>query len=608
MRRRLNGSPDEEYIDMFLGFDPSRNAANPYYVMDYFGEMWDKDVTRDQIRDFAITALNKLTRCGPDLGGLTQDELSALEDADRFMDDLNNVDFANPTHMAYFTAVALSGTTPGAENEAVGGIFKDNGDGCINPPILGDRGFTIKVSGKDTVIGFKEENGTLSRIDVAGIALEKIPPLGFGSPSGLRTLAKMHRRGINRGYDNAFLKQAAMHYDTLVKVHTVWKCVFPNHDLGTEAACPFYFRSRNREENETTAFGLNLYSHARYPVFAKDLGKIGAGGANKTHGSVEKALIAAGNKLGLNVGERAAELYSQTESPTVKASLAEAGTVTRVERNYRNKPYKTEKSVLDAWEFVASMLAQEPEAKGIKMATLVLEILLNDSYPGNLDWKAELQRSLDKPRVGGVEPVLPKKVQGAHYNTRLCVNPEEFHRLAGRAENLPVLPMNVFVPTQPLGGGAEDDFKYAAGAVRRNTVSSLTTAPLMAGHVKGIHSNNLGKRDSLPENSFMPAGTRGRRSHSMFSGLDEESQREALYGGIPAAPSAYGSAFSDLDASMHSASETVPANIALDLVYRVFTLDGDHSDITGDGRTLHYRRSMVEKFHQWAHEKKACIR
>lgn len=702
LKKRMQASPADSYIDMFVGYDPSRDPQNPYYVMDYLGEMWDHDVRKDQIKDFATTASNKfLSR--EDAGGLNSENLRMIDDADRFMEGLNKVDLSDLQQRAYWGAVALSVSVDGAENKGTGDIAKDNGFGCIWPPAIIDaadptkRTYTLKAATEARLIfGHKEgkfvaipstavADGSDAAAITAAIGIDSAAtgreinaslaapsgkhekdgatyfrawssvPYGFGHPTGLATLANMHKTGNKRGYSESVLKEAAAHYATMEKFHSIWKHIFPEHELGAARACPFYFRTQKQTQDELTAFGLNLYGYAKYPVFgaAKKGGAAGyvfgfdaTGTADLFDDLPAKNVLATKVKADFTDAPTGAAIEAllnavirKTDSLEIREAMQQEGTYSRMKTNYRSKPYilkgKTY-SLADFIKLIADMSANE-DTKA-KVLTTIFELLLRDGKDEPMDWDAFVQGAMNRPvylaslKSKNVPVTAPKKITA--YNTRLVIHPSTFRQmeealrssatkddgtldfarapapLIEQIKSLPVLPMNVFNPTVPValytdaanGSDISADnntllqLKYASSIIERNTISSLTTSPLFESHLSAsAHASRGGKR-SFEEDSFAPSQAFPKRyatTGGVFPG-DYTTPNKKLYHSIPAV-SAYDSTLSAYDTQ-----GAIPMHVAQDGGFDVFNTSADH--------TRHYRAPLVSRFHEWGHETNAMLR
>lgn len=749
LRRRLNDHPQNNYLDMFIGFDPSRDSQNPHHVMSYLGEMWDIDVGKHHLRDFSTTACNKLS-C------LTRDEMCAIDDADRFMDDLNNVDFNNKDHLAYWRAVVASGFLPGGENapsRVNSGLFKDNGDGCINPPIVGDI-LSIKVNNVVTPVIFSstghvstgenikaatyvqltgthglpklvKADGTGDAAGVTGATFAQnlktmmdgavplkfdgdsanllsvyTPPLGFGHPTGLKTLANMSRRKEYRGYKEPLIDEAAMHYTVMSKFNGVWKNIFPDNELGKASACPYYFKSGLNKNDEITAFGLNLYNHARFPVFAVAPAAVGQsvnfGAVGKQADAVETEVLKtadAGDAEGIlgkivqdgykkwkgaaavpgpmvhQIKTRLETFVKTTDSGEVRAALTDKNTPSRLALNYRNKPFIKDGKNFAMEEFLAFVTVGDGnfglgDEKASRVLTTVLEILLRDGSSEPVNWSAEIGTASERPVKirsltpfgAGVEKPVSNNINPDTrkvFNTRLCINPDVFRKIAEQATGLdgaavgdalalkalfeiPVRPMNIFNPSQPLalykvGGVLADDgpshktalseLRFASAPQGSNTVSSLTTSPFFASHLDKLSNFSAAPlKRGAPEDLYGSAGAGVKKRlvggvlmtpNMEMSHVDSNTQTARLFGGIPVSTTTYQTDkkapyMSYLDPEAHG---TVPANIALSEAFNVFSFDTVHHDIAGGiYKTRQFRPTLVERFHEWAGETNNCHR
>lgn len=161
--KRLGHNPENRHIDMFIGVDNTKPAKHRNYVMQYIGEMYEKDLDKATLRNFAITACNSLQ--------LSPEEIGMMRETKHFMDDLNSPDVNSNEFRAYIMAIALSGM-PGGEN--YGGatdILKDNGEGCIMPPpIIPNEGLGCVINGTPTPLLFARRDGRWAAISRAAAA------------------------------------------------------------------------------------------------------------------------------------------------------------------------------------------------------------------------------------------------------------------------------------------------------------------------------------------------------------------------------------------------------------------------------------------------------
>lgn len=738
MKRRLGGKHDDHYIDMFIGYDPTRDPQNPYYVMEYLGEQWDMNVTRSQIRDFAITANNKLR------ASLTPEEYQAVDESDNFMDGITRVDPFGK-YKYYLAALALSGTIDGGENKSTNDLFKNNGSGCVMPPIVDKaNGLSILINGRAQPLVFFEnaQGRILAAIPAATLyaqrgdnasthglplapdaggdvqlqtamntqtlvlngghriggaaggkvvkSLDDFEPLGFGHPAGLRTLSKMYLSKDHRGYSESTLQRSHLHYTAMRRAGEVFNKIFPNHELTEDRACPFYFRSDNTLDNRITAFGLNLYNHVKYPVFAIAPAAVGQGytwgrdpnGANAELSYQRGAswlwdpIRAQINPLNLagSAGaiERRFDLVSKIgQSGIVNQALADPKTKERLDKNYRGKVYKDGTRTYGLYDFLAYVLYNgdvnnTKDQQAVNAFVTVLEILLRDNLDTPVEWAQELERSKDRVvKIRGLgQQALPPVTAVDHrkaFNTRICLDPAAFRAIAevveahdpdnnagkeATAASLNTLqflrPMNIFNPTQPLGlvdpagvvntgimdqgaiQGTGDgslkalaqQLKFASAPNGRNTVSSLTTSAVFASHLDASKaSSTTTLKRSLPgdlydgSSSIYPA-KRNRlvggvaMSHN-FDYVDAPSARNRLVSAIPGAKGAY----SGSDDMVITGEPSIPANIALDAAYHVFSFNGTHQDVGGAvSHQRIYRTKLVERFHDLAQETENKIR
>lgn len=330
LRKRFPGEIPTREVDMFVGYDPKRDDAqinDGYYVMKYWGELREKDVTQDNIKDFAQTAQRHIMKT------LNDEEKIALNNVQEFTDKLYRAPIKGRAQF-YWKAVALSGLWKKAENHSLNAIdasiMNGHDTGCIKPPRVGKEGLAIydtndtaypivfvkktkdpdfcwfplvKIEGEWSSDVFSYTTRKSSGSDFETIAIpndvrdlydmkakiedlvkaksaladwerititDQFEPYGYGHPTGLAVLASMYERRDYRGYSESILEQAHNHYRTLQKVYNAWKDIFPDNPLADKDACPQYFIGNNKNAyfNALTAFGLNLYLSNRFPVYA----------------------------------------------------------------------------------------------------------------------------------------------------------------------------------------------------------------------------------------------------------------------------------------------------------------------------------------------------
>lgn len=731
MRRRLNDKHDNNYIDMFIGYDPTRDSNNPYYVMSYMGEQWDRDVSKTNIKDFATTACNKLK------ASMTEAEYIAIDNADQFMQGLTRVDLTGK-YKYFFAALTLSGTIQNAENYGLD-MFRANDVGCSMPPIIdGVNGLSIMVGGKREPLVFSEVDGSILSIylesDFKALAFPTVPdgfkgnglpivtgvgaddgdhataipdkedydekgtlvlgnahrylakgrifkvldtsyePIGWGTPAGIATLASMKLTGEYRGYNKNTLKKSVLHSNVLAKTFDVFNKIFPGHELTEDRACPFYFRCASPKTNRITAFGLNLYNHSKYPVFAIAPGKIGSGyswlvdtvpqnaeAPLQTLSWMWPLIQTAITALGLATQQVSIktrfDLVSKTGgSGVVNAALGDNKTMVKLEKNYRGKVYKDDQRTYTLIEFLTKVLAtSNVDQRAVNSFVGVLEILLRDALDTPIDWKTEIERSQDRviklmgvgEKTGAIPTVASIDSRKA-FNTRICIDPAAFiaiaelasglnaAQIASQLESIVFLrPMNIFNPTQALGlvvsGTAThqnpnlaahavasdaimkslaEQLKFASAPFGRNTISSLTTSPAFVNHLDTTASSKKNKRASDEMTSGASANFKrrligGNVVSQNFDYFDAQSARDRLASAIPGARGIY----TGLEDVVMDGEASIPQNIALDNAYRVFTFDGTHQDIAGNGGSQKvFRTKVVERFHEWAGETETRLR
>lgn len=673
MHQRLGSNSNNKHIDMFIGYDNVRSNKDGLYVMDYFGEMRETDVPTSDLKDFAKTCNNHLLRV------LTPEERRAYLDASVFMDKLTDVPLDGDS-VYYWQALALSGVIPGAENkpDVSAGIFRNNGKGCSWPPHVGQNGLAITVNGKATPLAFGTNKDpqyapTVTLIDNANFALnatekdallggqlvtrgdwtykvvkQLYPPMGFGTPTGLRTLSEMHRSGDTRGYNTDLLREADLHYHTMVKVFTVWKPLFPGHELGQKSACPSYYRTEVEAEDELTAFGLNLYHHAQYPVFAVvpsstrefysfaqpsndptvDVNMIMSttnGLATEMHSTAVLAELSGVSDV-TAVAKLQAALAATTDPYTLDVFGQDKSgkTISTLIRSYRGKSFALQGKNLSFPAFLLHVILDGTAEEAAHRLSAVLQLLSNENVT-SVAWDEELKKTSSTPRVGSRQaaplsvpsgtPATRRQIRGttSTFNTRLCVGRSSFLRLVQSADankllQVPIRPMNVLAPTRALGLEFDNgnritnladslrELKAAAAPARgRNTVSALSNSNIMKAHL--TEATHAGQKRSSPMTSSASVQTSAKRRVTggvLIAATTTEgllSLDDAL-DSIPLGRARYTDDEGALDT--YTSEGTIPINVLEDRGSKLFTFDKHQGDETV------YRTALINRFHDIA--------
>jgi len=679
----LKPAPNDKYKDMFIGYD--HRESNGYFVMKYFGDMWDQDLRKSDITKFCRTAERRFR--------LTQADWNFFDDLETFLDTLNTTDDSLPDHAIYWTALSHSGSAPDSENYLDGTIFAKNTFGSVWPPdfrLVGDD-LTINYRTKQGVaqkMVFDEKNRHYYYLDaVPGggkpAKINKTLPLGFGNLPGLRTLAHMNKTDDTRGYDKFTLETAQKYVELIEKIYSTLLGLFPGHKMLSADACPHYHKTDDPLKDGATAFFYNIGSHFRTTLFARII-MINQGNKVKSYEEAKKSQFTVKETtesyrltdsmeekddlkkvatkddpdsiMGLvfeviqneNTSEdernRKMEsimmlmkyIYLNTKNPYVREALEDRKYKIKIEPKYRAKKYQDKKMQFSLGQFLTYVLRIDHDqrervyAKITRIFTAVLE-QLNERSVGQ-DWRSIISSATEAPvRIRSVDfdigpfddPTENEKTDDEKddilrfINTRLTANNSVFLRYSDpnivihddSLKNAIILPANPFNPLVALGIGAtrfnnrpedvtkgKNEMRFAATAMKRNTINSVTISSALAKHINNTVST---KRSLYTEQRN--AGDKMRRVlPERETYVTSESTRKVLRGSLFDV---------DRNSSEYLPHETIPTDIAISRVHDLFSLSINEEIGGGESRRVNaFRPKLIERFHTWAIEPNAIHR